>query len=168
MKKAFLLLLTFGFAGSPQPPTRTSKRAPMSLAILKRAFKLAFVMLAAAVLFSPKVQEANAAFRAASSGSGVGTTMATTLPAGTVSSDIVVAVIQVGKGSPTITPPTGWTAVSSPTNFDFVTQRFWALGSVTNLTFTQNLSVEFVWTLIALSGRNTTSPVDTSAGTSGT
>ncbi len=121
--------------------------------------------LAAAVLFSPRVEEANAAFRAASSGSGIGTSMVTTLPAGTASSDILVAVIQVGKGSPAITPPAGWTAVGPPTNFDFVTQRFWALGSVTNFTFTQNLNVEFVWTLIALSGRATTTPAATAVVT---
>lgn len=109
-----------------------------------------------------------------------GATTNVTLPAGTVATDIVVAVFNSNRAaliSPNvITPPAGWTAIhSSYTDNNGLVEAtihaFWALGSVASLAFSNSQTVTLTqgWVTASFINVDNTNPIDaTSAGSSGT
>lgn len=98
-----------------------------------------------------------------------GATQAVTLPTGTVSGDIVVAVLGSGRASAACgswTAPAGWTAVGSlldqANGASHISLQVWrAAGSIANLTFTKVGTVASLgWLLASFTGVDTTTPID--------
>jgi hypothetical protein len=91
-----------------------------------------------------------------------------TKPAGTVATDVLVAVFAF-RGGDTITAPTGWTAVATGAgNATFLQSCWWALGSVAALGFTYSKpgADDVGWICSAFSGVDNTTPVDATGTTS--
>lgn len=89
-------------------------------------------------------------------------------PAGLTTNDVLLAAVIV-HGTPTITPPTGWTLIRSDVNGTDLKQAvYWHLaGGSEPSTYTFSFSVPVSATvagIAAYSGVNTTTPIDVSAG----
>ena len=116
-------------------------------------------------------------FRAASTGDVhlPGATATITKPTGTVSTDVLVVFFGSGTsagGANAVTAPSGWTVISTGfsatgTGGIVTIYGFWALGSVTNLGFTnsQTSNLDQGWACGAFTGCNTTTPIDATGTT---
>jgi RHS repeat-associated protein len=96
------------------------------------------------------------------------TTITVSKPAGVTTNDVLVAGITV-RGTPTITPPAGWTLIRSDANGTTITQAMYqkvAGGSEAgSYAWTFNFPItSAVGGIVAYSGVDTTSPVDVSGG----
>lgn len=103
-----------------------------------------------------------------------GTTVTITKPAGTASTDILVAFFGSGRGAAgvvgTWTAPAGWTAiaanvqVTASNHIDLA--GFWASGSVAGLGFSRSGTVDDMgWVCLGFTGVNGTTPVDATGTT---
>lgn len=108
------------------------------------------------------------AFRAASTGGGSAlTSIDPGKPAGTVSTDVLVAVVCLDAAT-AVTWPSGWTALGGVTAGTLHGERAWALGSVASTNFTFASSIVEAQ-IRAYSGVDNTTPMDaTSTSNSGT
>jgi hypothetical protein len=115
-------------------------------------------------------------FRAKSGGDALYPNSATatiTKPAGTVASDILIAVFSHG-GNTGWTAPAGWTTIAANVGTSGrLASAFWAPGSVTGLTFSgTDIGYNIGWVCGAFTGVDATTPIDatgtTSTSTTGT
>lgn len=110
-------------------------------------------------------------FRGASAaGNTTGTTLVIPAPAGVASGDVLLAAVGV-RGSPGITPPSGWTlARSDQVGFTVKQSVYWKVaGSAepASYTFTFGSSQGASGTIVAYTGVDTSAPVDVAGGQTG-
>jgi hypothetical protein len=103
------------------------------------------------------------AFRAGSTAQvGAGTSLVVTKPAGLAAGDVIIATVS-SRGKPTITPPAGWTLVTSTDNSTTMRQAvYWRAAGASEpatWTFTLSQAKAAVVQLAAYSGVSTTAPV---------
>jgi hypothetical protein len=115
------------------------------------------------------------AFRASSSGDLSIATASTTItkPGGAVATDLLIAMFLTTRNAITnpdiVGAPAGWTQVGSVVTANDGTNElslyvFWALGTVSNLVFTNSQStLKQAWVCAAFSGADGTNPIDSSA-----
>jgi len=107
---------------------------------------------------------------------GPGSTVAITLPTGTTSTDVIIVSFGSDDGSAvgTWSAPAGWTPLfnnfTSNNGSSYVGMiGFWALGSVSNLTFTKSGVVnELGWLCTGWTGVDNSTPIDATGTTSST
>jgi RHS repeat-associated protein len=160
-------------------------RAPMVTRTLATAFALLFVLQIAAPppeVWASATRSQNdsssapaglagnsIAFRASANASATAsTTLLVTKPAGVASGDALLAAVSV-RGTPTITPPSGWSLIRSDPNTTVMTQALYvkvAGGSEpANYTWTFGASASAaVGGILAYTGVDPLNPVDTSGG----
>jgi hypothetical protein len=85
-------------------------------------------------------------------------------PAGTLSTDILIASIVQNASSADPTAPSGWTLIKKQTaGASDATYAYWALGSVSSATFSAMGGIDAVGFIVGYSGVDNTTPMDVAA-----
>ena len=107
------------------------------------------------------------AYRSGSSASSSGLTVSPAVPAGAIASDVLIMEISgtISSSALPLTPPAGWTLIGSDVvSGNWSSHYYWAMGDVASTTFTASgATFNCTARISAFSGRNTSTPISTSA-----